>query len=172
MWKGGSGLTGAKSADASLKVVSPVADDRLAGGNTDGMNWDLADLTADGTLDIVAVAPLTDATPLNNTGAAYFWVGGSGLTGTVAPTATFRAPNATNADSLGRTGTCDLLVVADVTGDGIVDLLVGAPGHTGTGAAEAGGVFLWKGVSGLSGTPTATSAFLVPGAVTFDHLGN
>ncbi len=173
VWAGGSGLTGAKSPDATLKVTGAANGDLMGGGFNAGVSWDLIDLSGDGTQDVIGVACLASTGGLSACGAAYFWAGGSGMTGTPSPTATFKAPNATNADTLGRTGNVDLLVLSDVTGDGKVDLILGAPEYTGTGGPGAeGGVFLWKGGSGLTGTPTATTSFLVPGAVSLDRLGN
>jgi hypothetical protein len=170
-WRGGATLTGPKPQDATLRALAAMPGDQLAGGMPDGVAWDVFDLTGDGTRDVVGVACLADTATLTDAGAGYLFAGGVGITGTVTPTAVFRAPNATDVDALGRNLTSDLLFGADVTADGTLDLLLGAADYTGTGPAFRGGVFLWKG-GALTGTPAATSSFLVPGAQTQDHLGN
>ena len=60
-----------------------------------------------------------------------------------------------------------------MTGDGKVDLILEAPPYTGTGGRGAeGGVFLWKGGSGPTETPTDTTSFIVPGEISLDRHGN
>ena len=69
-------------------------------------------------------------------------------------------------------GTVDLLFPVDVTDDTLLDVLIGGSSYTGTGPSERGGLFLWKGAVGLTGTPAPTTSLLAPTAVALDRLGN
>jgi hypothetical protein len=173
VWFGGTSLTGLQLADATLRPAGFDLD-QVSGGTALGVNWDLYEVTGDAIRDALAAAPLADSATLVDPGAGFLWAGSTSLTGVVAPTATLLAPARNNVDFLGRSGSgttsYDLLLVEDVTGDLVADILIGAADYTGAGAPQSGGVFLWKGGL-LTGTPSPTP-FLVPGAVSQDRLGN
>ncbi|MCI0341850.1 MAG: IPT/TIG domain-containing protein [Planctomycetales bacterium] len=169
VWAGGSGLTGTVSPSATLSVSGAVASDAL--GSATGQGIQCADVTGDGTLDLVVGAQFADVGGTVDTGAVYVWAGGSGLTGTVAPTATLTVSGAAASDqlgnSLGRAIQC-----ADVTGDGTLDIVVGARLADVGGTADTGAVYVWAGGSGLTGTVSPTATLTVTGAVASDEMGN
>ena len=156
VWAGGSGLTGTPSPTATLRVASPTAGDYL--GWAAGASLVADDVSGDGTLDVIAGAMNADDGGVANTGLVYVWNGGTGLSGTLSPSATCRVAGAALGDQLGS-ATGLAIQVADVTGDGTRDLVVGAA-WADRGASNAGAVYVWAGGTGLSGTvtPTATCA--------------
>ncbi len=168
VWAGGSGLTGGPSPTATLRVAGAAATDRL--GFCSGQAIQCADVTADGTLDIVVGAQMADIGGTADTGAVYVWAGGSGLSGTLSPTATLRVPGAAFADQLGD-GSGHSIQCLDVTGDGTADIVAGARAADVGGTTDTGAVYVWAGGSGLSGTLSPTATLRVPGAAASDVLG-
>jgi hypothetical protein len=160
VWAGGPGLVGAMKPTATLEP--PVAVFTLRMGYLDSTpGLYLVDLDADGVLDVLAVAKLKKG------GEIYFWKGGSRLTGTPPADATFRDPNGKTGDWLGWIGysrhPLDLnwgfgIQFADVTNDGLVDLIAGASRADVNGVAKAGLVHVFAGATSLTGSiaPTAT----------------
>jgi hypothetical protein len=173
MWRGGATLTGTLTPFATMRDASPNSGDLLAGGVIDGVAWDLADVNADSVRDVIAIACQSDTSAGANAGAGFYWAGGAALTGNKTQSAEFLAPAASGGDLLGCSGgTVDLLFPVDVTDDTFPDLLIGGSSYTGPGPSERGGLFLWKGAAGLSGTPSTTTDLLAPTAVALDRLGN
>ncbi len=168
VWTGGGGLTGTPASSATLRVAGAAIADRL--GFASGQAIQCADVTADGTLDIVAGAQLADVGGTADTGAIYVWTGGSGLTGTLSPAATLRVPGATIADQLGD-GSGHAIQCLDVTGDGTLDIVAGARSANVGGTTDTGAVYVWSGGSGLSGTLSPSATLRVPGAAASDVLG-
>ena len=179
IWYGGVGLTGTVTADALLIASDARPGDQL--GNlgeldlptafpTDGPVGELSirflDVTGDGLLDIITATHLADAPGfVDNVGAAYVWAGGS-LQGTVTETAVLRVAGATEEDRMGRASGHGLQL-ADVTDDGIVDIILGAHEADPGGVVDAGAVYVWKGGPTLVGTPapmTLTTDDATPGA--------
>ena len=99
------------------------------------------------------------------------WAGGAGLTGTVAPTATLVVAGAQMADSLGY-GAGQSVRLADLTGDGVLDVIaVTSPANPG-GVQDAGVLYAWSGGAAMTGSPALLVTFAVPGAAAFDRLGD
>jgi len=120
----------------------------------------IGDVTNDGIVDVV-VADATHVTPgmgspRNAAGTVFGYTGGASFftngSTTVPASAAFRVFGASTNDRLGAATAGDV-VVGDVTGDGIADLIVSAT--FGDGAAEgridAGEVYVLTGGSGLTG---------------------
>lgn len=176
VWKGGSALAGNPAPLASLSIASATASDALGMSVTQ-----LVDVTGDGMIDIVAGSDYADVGGVQDAGAIYIWKGGPSLTGAPPPLATLTVAGAVAYSALGYVGDpydfISSLIpgqvgrIADVTGDGIADLVVGAIGATAGGVAQAGAVYVWKGGAALSGTPAPRATLTVPGATFADQLG-
>ena len=169
VWAGGSGLSGAVSPTATLTVPGAVADDYLCNVDS-GQGLLCADVTGDGILDIVAGASYADVGGVSDAGAVYLWAGGSGLSGAVSPTATLTVPGAAANDEMCNSSSGQGLLCADVTGDGILDVVAGACWADVAGVLDAGAVYVWAGGTGLSGALSPTATLTVPGASTKDWL--
>jgi hypothetical protein len=108
-------------------------------------SWGTApqDFDGDGFDDLVVGAKLSDA-PL---GRAYLYLGGpSGISSSATPAVTF---GVASANELGAS----VASAGDVDGDGLADILVGAP------SANNGNAYLYKGsTKGVSATPSASFA--------------
>jgi len=176
VWKGGPTLSGSPAPLATLTVPGASAFDRLGMSVTQ-----LVDVTGDGILDVIAGSNYADVGSVTEAGAIYVWKGGASLTGTPALLATLAIPGATAYDWLGYVGDpLDFATlmspgqvgrIADVTGDGVADLVVGAIYATVGGVAGAGAIYVWKGGASLTGTPAPLATLTIPGAVFFDNLG-
>src|SRR5207237_245227 len=70
-------------------------------------------------------------------------------------------------DRLGSDG----LRLADLTGDGTLDVFAGAPAADVAGVPDAGACFLWNGGPALVGTKTPDATLTVPGAAPSAGLG-
>lgn len=132
--------------DAALFTLQP-------GEANDWFGWSIAtgDIDGDGAVDLVVGAPGSD----NATGVVRIWTGSSLLTADPnEPDVTIRGINP--GDGFGRT-----VHISDVNGDGIDDLLVGAPFLNPTGlvnAFDAGRVSLFYGTIEPTGWSSRTSA--------------
>ncbi len=165
VWEGGAGLVGSVVATSRMAAPAPVSFDQLALAK-------IADLTGDGTLDVVMAAGTVDVGGVVDAGAAFLWKGGPTLTGTPAPTATLTAPSPVASDQLGGGFSLGTLIgVADVSGDGIQDLVVAAPNRDVAGVVDAGAMFVWLGGAGLAGAAAPSATLVIAGAVTGDQLG-
>ena len=168
VWAGGPGLDGDLDPTAKLAVPTAVAGDMLGGtGITPTQGIQCYEVTGDGTLDIVAAAPLADEGAVD-TGALYVFAGGA-LSGDVAPTATLVVPGAVGGELLGsgQSG----FRCSDVTGDGQVDIVAPAPGEMEGGTALAGAIYLWGGGASLTGTPAPTARMTASNPTVSDLLG-
>ncbi len=154
------GPTPAVTPTARLAVPGAANGDRLG----DGL-FICCDVTGDGIADIVAAAETADVGVVDS-GAVYVFVGGPGLTGTVAPTATLVHPSPTAGDSLGR-----LLDCCDVTGDGTPDVITSSGGIDVAGVLNAGAGYIWEGGAGLVGTPAPTATLRQPTPLALNALG-
>jgi hypothetical protein len=99
VWRGGSTLTGTPALRATLAVPAATEFDALC-GVANGQGLLLADLTGDGTLDVIAAASSADAAAVDD-GAIHVWEGGATLSGVPARLATFAVPGAASGDLLG-----------------------------------------------------------------------
>ncbi len=169
VWSGGPTLTGSPAPLATLYVPGAVNGDYL--GIASGQGIQLADVTADGVLDVVAGAQYADVAGVKDAGAIYVWKGGPTLTGSVAPLATLTVPGAVASDSLGYS-TGQGVQLFDVTGEGVLDVVAGAQFADVTGVLNAGAVYVWKGGWTLSGTPAPLATLTVAGVVAYDSLGS
>ncbi len=129
-------------------IQSPAAfvlQDLNLAGAAQGLGWSLdcaGDLNGDGYGDLVTGAPTTTSDQGNLSGAAYVFFGGPSGGEQIAPL----MPESNNHESIGWS----VAGGGDLDGDGLADVLVGAP------AAEtsAGRAFVYFGsVSGTEGTP-------------------
>ena len=154
---------------ATLTVPGAAAGDRLCYIGS-GQGLLCADVTGDGVLDVVAGARHADG-PNGDEGAVYVWAGGSGLTGSPSPTATLTVTGAAAVDLLCVITSGQGLLCADVTGDGVLDVVAGACYADVGGTVDTGAVYLWQGGSALTGALAPTTAFIVPSASSGDQLG-
>ncbi len=127
-------------------LVIRVSGASVADGFWDNLHMHFGDVTGDGVLDIVATASLADVGGVIDAGAIYVWAGGDFSSG--APTATLSVPSAAPADQLGG----DILRLADVSGDGVLDIIGVANRADIEGIADLGAVYVWNGGAGLAGT--------------------
>ncbi len=169
VWKGGPALVGSVAPLATLTNASAAASDLL--GDATGQGILLADVTGEGAIDIIAGARYADAAGVANAGAIYVWKGGSTLSGAPALLATLTIPSATANDTLGSTHNGQGIQLADVTSDGVADLVAGAPSANGAGVIDSGAIYVWSGGSSLSGAPAPHAILTVPGALIADQLG-
>jgi hypothetical protein len=161
-------LTGAPALLATLEVPGATASDQL--GFSGGVAIQFADVTGDGAPDVVVSASQATIGGIAGTGALYVWDGGAALTDTPAPFATLAVAGATTLDHLGDSSGQGI-TLADVTGDGIPDLLGIAFSADVGGVVDTGAIYLWEGGATLVGSPALLATFAVPGAVTGDQLG-
>jgi len=170
VWAGGAGLSGSVAPTASLSVPGATEFDSL--GNSSGQGVLLVDVTGDGTTDLVVGTQSATIGGNASQGAVYVWVGGAGLVGAPAPTATLIVPGGSAFDSLGGGVTVAQGVqAADVSGDGVRDIVATAQEATIGGVSRAGAIYVWNGGPGLASTPAPSAALTVPGATDLDKLG-
>jgi hypothetical protein len=153
VWAGGPGLQGPVSETALLFV--PGANELLQLGDAQ-----VGDVTGDGLLDVVASSPRVTVSGVPNAGAAFVWAGGPALTGALAPLATLAVPGATSGDAFTTRG----LRVADLDGDGVLDLL---------GSTSQGSLHFFAGGASLSGSVAPTGSLVPPaagGGIAFDDI--
>jgi hypothetical protein len=168
LWEGGVTLVGASSPTATLTVPGAVTDDRLAGHGIQ-----CADVTGDSVRDLVVGTARADIVGVAGAGAVYVWQGGATLAGGVSPTATLTVPGAVADDQLGSvSGVPQALQCAEVTGDGVLDVVVGADSADISGVVNAGAVYVWQGGATLAGAAPPTATLTVPGAAMHDLLGS
>lgn len=154
----GLGDEGASSADLVL---------RHSGASTDfGGQTCTGDLNGDGLDDLVVAAPLDDSGG-TDCGAVYVYFG------PLAPSPSARLASSANAIFRGaspgdRFGTS--VAVGDVGGDGLNDLVVGAPLNDSAGT-DAGAVYVYRGKSPFAGQSTAQAAVRLLGPSSQDNFG-
>ncbi len=166
VWSGSTTPIGTPT--ACLKVLDSVSGDRLT--RSSGQGIQLADVTGDGLLDIVAGATYATISRVTGAGAVYVWAGGSLLAGIVAPTATLSVPGAQPNDWLGNIAGQGVQI-EDLTGDGVLDVLAATYVANVGGVADTGAIYVWTGGSTLSGRMPPTATLTVPGARPNDWLG-
>jgi hypothetical protein len=123
----------------SFAIAPPANDDLSFGGSAASAG----DVNGDGYADVIVGA----SGSMNNTGRAYVYLGSaSGIVSQ--PSFTLTGPDGVNG-SFGRS----VASTGDVDGDGYADVIVGAPGASGTGKA-----YIYRG--GATGLPTQPSLTL------------
>lgn len=152
-----SGASNPITSGFAFEILGSTANDHL--GYYGGGGMQVADVTGDGTPDLIIGAPGGDGVmdARLEAGEVYVLTGGSGLTGTIDLKT---APAIVAATIIGEAANdaLRLLTVGDVTGDGSPDLILGSTETGGT----AGAVYVVAGGSALSGTVDLAA----PGAVT------
>jgi cysteine-rich repeat protein len=170
------GATTSVPTGAAFRVIGASPFDRLGVIGTGGVV--LADVTGDGTQDLVVSAAFADGPSEGRTdsGEVYVIQGGSGLSGDIDLGAT-PAPSAWIAHILGASAGDQLIVLAagDLTGDGTADLVLGAPFADTANGTDSGAVYIVPGGASLTGTidlSTATSVVRILGPAADSRLGS
>jgi PKD repeat protein len=132
-------------------------------GDRLGTGLALGDVSGDGLLDLVLGAPFSDA-PGNDGGVVYLHHGRAGFTSQTPAQANVRLVGPSSFDNFGAA-----LATGDVTGDLVVDLLVGAPN---AGSSSAGGVYVFRGGASLVSGPASSAMVLISGDGNDEHLGS
>lgn len=135
-------------------LPSVTAHQQFASGDVDG----------DGKTDLVVTGRAADVGGVADAGAVYVW--SDVAHGNGAPTATLTVPGAVAQDYLGSSQ----LVLTDVTGDGVQDVVVGSMFDDVGAATDAGALYVFAGGPGLTGSVAPTATLVRPGAVAFDHM--
>ncbi len=147
VWNGGPALSGTLVPDSTLLVEGAENEDNLGRNGSSAPGIAFADVTEDGCLDIVisAYRKRIDGCLY---GSVYLWVGGESLgTGSdVSADAWLRVRPAQrrNGDSLTSVTRGVGMQLADVTGDGRLDLLAGASSANHKDVTDCGAFYLWK----------------------------
>ena len=169
VWLGGSALGnangGTRPADATLSPATGGAGLQLT--RSDGQGLHMVDVTGDGVRDVLAVAPLADERGVADAGAIYVWEGGL-LSGTPAPDAVLLSSFPMLFDEMGNTAHGESVQFADVTGDGLLDVVANGPFALGQAGVACGALYVWKG--GCLAGQTLPHATL-EGTGAFDLLG-
>jgi hypothetical protein len=170
----GGAYVGTVSPTATLALTAPTAWDQLGDVN-DGVQ--IVDVTADGKPDVVVVLPSFDGAATNS-GAVLLWTNNGTWSGSMPPTAVLQVPSASPGDGLGSYNFSlwnwppmpTTMVLDDVTGDGIPDILAIASKAPVNGVAYVGSIYAWEGGSTLTAGGT-----IAPRATLFEwfpHLGD
>jgi hypothetical protein len=120
---------------------------------------------------VIAGSSLVDLAGLADVGAVYVWEGSATLAGSVSPFATLETQIAVASNGLGN-ASGQGLHFADVTGDGVLDIITGSPNAAVGGVLNAGAIDAWGGGAGLTGLKVPLATMSVPGASASDLLGS
>jgi hypothetical protein len=152
LWLGGPGLAGAVAPTRVLSVPGAAPLDWMGRGQnfTRERSLSLGDVTGDGVLDFIVLAPLAKIGAIDDAGALYLFDGAAVLAGNTAPAATLTTPLC--AFCTGEP------MLGDLTGDGSVDVVAGSPRIGTAGETFEGFYQLWAGPS-WSGVKPATATF-------------
>jgi hypothetical protein len=165
VWAGGATLSGTVAPTARLTIPGEPVWATL-GYLAGSQSFELVDVDGDAVRDVIVPAPLAP-----EGGRVLVWRGGAALIGAPPPTATLFA-QVTVGDLLGMVEGGHGVQIADVTGDGLADVIAASNYADFGKTLDAGAVFVWAGRSGLSGTvlPTAVLGRLI--AQGNDHLAS
>jgi hypothetical protein len=134
-----------------------------AAGDRFGTSVVVRDVTGDGAPDLVVGAPRNDAAGTDG-GAVYVYRGGAGFSGQTTAQAAVRLLSSGSGDNFGAA-----LAAGDVTGDGLADVIVGAPLD---GDEEAGRVLVFRGGPALASTTASSALVRLEGERSDDHVGS
>jgi cysteine-rich repeat protein len=152
------GATTTVPTGATVEVWGADADDNFGGGG--GAGVEVADVTGDGIPDIIASAPFADGA--GNTradcGQTYVIRGGGGISGVIDLRAN-PPPAELAATIVGRDAgdQSHVIAVGDLSGDGVADIVIGAP-QSDLGGVDSGAVFVVLGGATLTGTISLEAA--------------
>src|SRR5262245_3983459 len=135
-----------------------------AAGDHFGASVCVRDVTGDGARDLLVGAPLSDA-GFSDGGAVYVFRGGAGFTGRTTAQATARLVAAGSQLLFGSA-----LGSGDVNGDGVADVVVGAP-EQGTTGGNSGGAYVFRGGASLASAPASSAQVQITGTSSGDKLG-
>ncbi len=162
LWKAANFL-GRTDSDVTFRADETFADDELGdldnGQYLDRNGFRMADIDADGILDIIGGASNKDFTGLTDVGGVFVWYGHDFVVDGPAlyPSASLETANPSNGDKLGQAG----LQIADVTGDGHPDIISGSR-YIDAGEVDSGALCVWAG--GPGNPQSSPTAMLIPGS--------
>lgn len=159
VWAGGAGLVGSPAPQATLVRPAPATNDWL--GDCVGEGVLVGDVTGDGILDLVAGTAYADVGGIADAGLVLAWAGGGSLVGAPAPVAALSIPSPVVGDGLTGGGSGPGLLLADLTGDLVLDVVASASAADTGGAANRGAVYVWSGGAALTGAPAPVATCTV-----------
>ncbi|MCB1002749.1 MAG: FG-GAP repeat protein [Acidimicrobiales bacterium] len=147
-------------------ILDPGPESGTLGGYTSQESLLIADVSGDGVRDVICSSFGADFTPGIGDGAVYIWQGGASLVGSVSPLASLY--DDVFGRRIGLIGVDRGVRIADVTNDGVADVVVGCADAWFNGSV--GGVYVWAGGPSLVGSPLATALLGDPQGVGGDSL--
>jgi hypothetical protein len=129
------------------------------------------DVSNDGVADVIVAFPEADTAAVD-AGEIRVFEGGANLKGTAAPLATLQVSGASPSDFIGGWVWDAPVLIDDVTGDGVRDLVVVAPYADVAGNPDQGSIYVWAGGSALSGTPAPVATLQTSGTLLSYRLGD
>lgn len=165
VWAGGPGMAGNMATTAKL-FSGGGSQTQL--GKLQGNSMRFADLTGDGYLDLLSGSSAASG----GRGKFFLWAGGPALGGTHFPLATLNASLQGDGDFLG-TLSGQSLHIADLTGDGGLDVVSGTWWADTGPLVDTGRLYIWGGADGFGpGSTTELGVFADPNAEAGDRLGD
>ena len=155
-----SGSAQPQSGPPVARLLHPNAASGDELGDSGGQGLQLEDLNGDGVLDIVASSRTTQTG-----GTIFVWSGGAGLTGEPTPSWSLQAPSGSSVSGSSNFGL--FLMLEDLTGDGLADVIVSDTRARVDGRDDAGAIFVWS-----SETAFQTSGAVPPDATLVDLEGS
>jgi FG-GAP repeat protein/VCBS repeat protein len=152
---------GGGSLTATLAVPGAATNDYLSSSQLV-----LTDVTGDGVQDVVVSSAFVDLGTAQDAGAIHLFAGGSGLAGSVSPTATLTRPGALSFDKLGSS----LIRFVDLDADGVDDLVVPVP-DADLPLRDAGLILYWRGGATLVGAPPPDATLSLAAPVKSGNFG-
>ncbi len=166
VWRGGAALAGTPAPKATLATMGNTKSKQLGYVPTAPAVF-LVDVTGDGTRDVVAGSSLTSPR-----GAVFVWKGGSGISGSINPTARLEPKSGTGAGLLETNGSATQgLQFADLDLDGITDIVAARSDAKVSGVLSAGAIYVFAG-GALSGTVNETALLKRKSPVQADFLAS